>query len=254
MAVDGTHVAFKNVGLPLVDNSPILSHKDLRLGKQAFDSSKHFTEQKKITTLQKGDHFGIGDLATASFEICDTLTKVFNLLKTLNQDNSTLSKFGFLLQWEKLSLEEKLDNYGKFASHELNFFVFKKDRAFFDQVVAPFLKNKKEKTFFDHYLLGNDLSTFLEPIKFAKLNTAEKILLGERTGKASNVSQYIAGMYAEMPKNNALFGHIFNTALAGRALDTESAGEIKLQLRAASNETDYNAPRQFFTTLGATKQ
>ena len=110
---------------------------------------------------------------------------MYNLLLTLSGNNSVVQKFNFLLKWEKLSAEEKLQNYGKFASHELNFFVYHKDKPFFDQVVVPFLRNKKEKTFLDHFFLGNDLSGYLSPSKFGSLNTFEKILLGTKTNRST---------------------------------------------------------------------
>src|SRR5204863_2468279 len=50
----------------------------------------------------------------------------------------------------------------------------------FAAVVKPFLANKLEKTFLDHWLLGDDLSGYLETWSFAQLNLIEKILLAQR--------------------------------------------------------------------------
>src|SRR5262249_54181232 len=92
-----------------------------------------------LLTPHTGDKFAINDLSTAKFEVYDTLSKVFHLLLTLSSNNTTLKEFDFILKWESLSMEDKLDRYGKFSSHELNFFIFKKDKNFFDHVVLPFL-------------------------------------------------------------------------------------------------------------------
>lgn len=39
--------------------------------------------------------------------------------------------------------------------NELNIFIYFKDKKYFNDIVSPFLENKMEKTFLDHYLLGN---------------------------------------------------------------------------------------------------
>ena len=82
--------------------------------------------------------------------------------------------------WASKSLEEKSKVYYKQVCHELNFFLSKRDPEFFNSVVRPFLLCKMEKTFVDHYLLGNhkDLAVGYQSInKLNKLNTFEKCLL-----------------------------------------------------------------------------
>ncbi len=67
-------------------------------------------------------------------------------------------------------------------SHELNLFLYKKDPTFFKAVVLPFLHNKMEKTFIDHYLLQNDaeLRQYLDRTSLHdKLNFLEEALLIE---------------------------------------------------------------------------
>jgi len=39
----------------------------------------------------------------------------------------------------------------------LNFFLFKRDKQFYDKVVKVLVQNKLEKTFMDQYLLGIEL-------------------------------------------------------------------------------------------------
>ena len=45
-------------------------------------------------------------------------------------------------------------SYNKFYSHDLNFFIFKKDKDFFQKVVLENILSKMEKTFVDWYLLS----------------------------------------------------------------------------------------------------
>jgi hypothetical protein len=62
--------------------------------------------------------------------------------------------WSFLKDWPTLSKEAKLEKYDRFACHEVNIFLYNKDRAFFDTVVHPFLGNKVQKDLVDLYLLG----------------------------------------------------------------------------------------------------
>ena len=73
-------------------------------------------------------------------------------------------KWAFLLEWDASSLDEKHRLYAKKASHELHIFLFFKDRSHFDLFVRGFLRNKFQKTFVDHWLLGNssELETYLD--------------------------------------------------------------------------------------------
>ena len=69
----------------------------------------------------------------------------------------TLTEFNFILTWPNLKAEEKRKKYSKYACHELNFFLFHKDPKFFNDVVKPFITNKKDKTFMYDWLLGTKL-------------------------------------------------------------------------------------------------
>ena len=58
------------------------------------------------------------------------------------------------LPWHSFDLQKKNQLYTKYSCHELNFFLFRKDKEFYESVVKDFIKNKMEKTFVDWYLLG----------------------------------------------------------------------------------------------------
>src|SRR5262249_33740800 len=128
---------------------------DLRL-RNGLDPSRHFAQQKQVTVLAAGQPFVLEDPVGSRFEAYDSLPKLYALYATLTKD-AKLAEFAFLLTWEKLKPEEKRALYSKHASHELNFFLFKKDVPFFQQVVRPYLANKKDKTFLDHWLIGDDV-------------------------------------------------------------------------------------------------
>ena len=76
--------------------------------------------------------------------------------------------------------DEKRELYSKNACHELSFFLMKKDPEFFKSIIQPYLKNKKDKTFVDHFLLEDDLTGYLKPWAYGQLNIVERILLIQR--------------------------------------------------------------------------
>lgn len=64
--------------------------------------------------------------------------------------------------------------------HELNLFVYQRDRSFFEQAVRPFLRNKCEKSVVDLVLLGDreQLRPLVMSVSlFTRLNVLEKVFL-----------------------------------------------------------------------------
>ena len=109
---------------------------------------------------------------------------MFALYAALDSDPK-LVEFGFVRDWPSLKTEQKRALYLKYASHEMHLFLYKKDPEFFKTAIRPYLANKKEKQFLDHWLLDDDLSGYLKPWKFEQLNTLERILLAQRIDGAA---------------------------------------------------------------------
>ena len=121
---------------------------------------------------------------------------------------------------DRLKEDEKRAKYGEFACHELNFFLSRKDKPFFDAVVKPYLANKKDKTFMDEFLLGLDLAPYLEPWAYARLNIVERILLAQRIqNEAPNAARHVRELWEMIPPNPEQQDYLFETALRGRALE-----------------------------------
>jgi len=216
VAVDPRTTAYRSLSLPEVEAEP----NDLRLA-NALDPQKHYAQQKQITVVDGKQEFVLGDITSSRFETYDSLSKVYSLYVTLSSD-ATLVEFGFLTGWPELKPEEKRAKYSKYACHELSFFLYKKDPEFFRSVVLPYLKNKKDKQFLDHWLLGDDLRAYLEPWNYAQLNTVERILLSERVaGDRQNTSRHVGDLFALLPPNIDRFNFLFDTAVKGSALDTD---------------------------------
>ncbi|MFM7182797.1 MAG: hypothetical protein ACKO2G_15220 [Verrucomicrobiales bacterium] len=212
---------------------------DQRLARN-FDHAKPFTQRKEVTVLAKGQTLAIEDILTSEFETYDTLGGIHSLFSTLS-NNPTFAQFAWILQWPQLKDEEKLAKYSEFACHELNFFLARKDPAFFEKVVKPALANKKDKTFMDDFLLGRDLGAYLSANAFARLNVVERALLAQRMkGEGASAARHLRELWELLPPNPDWQDQLFETALRGRALEVGGApgwsGEMKKQKELLKSE------------------
>ena len=110
---------------------------------------RHLLTQRDVAAVLGGGSWRTADVSTTRFTVYDTLDKVYKLFATLlarTPAQLTLwNTFSFLPGWAKLSDADKKAKYSEFACHELNFFLFCKDKAFFNAVVLPFISNKLQK-------------------------------------------------------------------------------------------------------------
>ncbi|MBS0262067.1 MAG: hypothetical protein JSS02_08915, partial [Planctomycetes bacterium] len=214
VAVDPYTTTYRSVTLP----EPESAFHDLRL-LTGLDPKQHFTQQKLVSVVPGRQPFVLPDITTSKFEAYDSLARVYKLFTTLTHDPK-LAEFGFVLNWPQLKPAEKQALYSQHASHELNFFLAKKDPEFFQQVIRTYLANKKDKTFLDHWLLEDDLRAYLLPWNHGRLNTVEQILLAQRIeGERAATARHVADQLSLLPPQVEQTIHLFDTAVKGSALD-----------------------------------
>ncbi|MCY2964347.1 MAG: hypothetical protein NT069_12045, partial [Planctomycetota bacterium] len=230
VAVDALSTAYRSVALP----EPDLLVIDQRL-LFPLDPEKHFSQQKQISVIAPGTPFEIADVTTSRFETYDSLARVYALFATLSGDTQ-LAEFGPILTWPTMTPEARRAFYSKHASHELTFFLAKKDPEFFQTVIKPYLANKRDKTFLDHWLLEEDLREYLQPWNFGQLNVVERILVARRIeADRQATARHIADLYSLLPPDRDRFTRLFDTAIKGRAL---SSNEELEELLSASMEVE----------------
>lgn len=213
VAFDGENMAQRTVTRP----GGSLRTSDRRLA-DVMDPEAHFSQQRRMEFLTAGEEATLSDQAGTDLESYETLADVFGLLMTLCPDLD-LHSFEFLLDWPQMDDEAKGRAYSKFACHEMHMFLYEKDPEFFSRVVRPFLANKADKTFLDLWLLDEDLSAFLDPWAFSRLNTLEQILLAHRTdGMRDNVARLIRDRIALAPPAPAEIERLFQVSLRGSDL------------------------------------
>ncbi|MGB8166133.1 MAG: hypothetical protein WCF18_01495 [Chthoniobacteraceae bacterium] len=247
-AEDLTSAVWRAFSLPEVPTK----FQDLRLAR-GLDPAKPFAEKKEVAVLDAGQSLTLTDILTSDLETYDTLAAAHSLLSTIHGD-ANFAKFAFILQWPKLSDEEKRGKYSEFACHELNFFLSRKDPAFFQAIVQPYLRNKKDKTFMDEYLIGADLKRYLEPWSYGRLNVVERCLLAQRIpGEAPVAARHLRELWELLPPNPDAQDHLFETALRGRALsEEETVGFKGEQDKANRLAMPAEAPAPALMAAGAT--
>ncbi|MFM8891392.1 MAG: hypothetical protein ACKOTB_07175, partial [Planctomycetia bacterium] len=215
--VDPTLTLVRSVALAA--GKPRIADQRLLRG---LDPAKHFIQRQKVSLVTpEAGPLVIEDAGSGRFEAYDSLAQVFALYTALSRDPG-LTEFAFLLRWPTLADAEKRRLYSEHACHELNVFLFHKDKPFFEAVVLPALRTKKDRTFVDHWLLGDDLSAWLEPWRYGQLNVAERGLLARRiAAERPRTGRHIADLLSVLPPDVERRRQLFEAAVAVEALDAE---------------------------------
>lgn len=96
--------------------------------------------------------------------------------------------------------------------------------------MKPYLRNKKDKTFLDHWLLGDDLTRFLQPWEYGRLNTVERVLLAQRiNGEPDKTGRHLKDMLSLLPPNVEQQLFLFNVGVdsGGLSTDDSTTGKFK---------------------------
>ncbi|KAF9174046.1 hypothetical protein BGX21_000836 [Mortierella sp. AD011] len=236
-ALDGFQAVQQSFVVPRPSSDPLgFQKRDLRF-KSQLAHTKHYIGERAGVELDPKLHATASSsgVSTASVtlasngsssavRVINSISQIYDLMLTLlptEEAKQTLREFGVVVDWHNLSSPSKRERLSKLASHELHLFLYKKDRPFFDAVVAPFLKNKLMKSFMDDYLIGASLEKYVALDEFKRLTCMEKCLLAQRipslkpavarwikdrihvTRQASNVKLFLTVMNSGSLKESA---------------------------------------------------
>ena len=223
LAVDLSSTVYATHALPEVALVPA----DRRLS-GTLDPARHLVQQRSIEFVDAGGSVTLETGSGTGAETYDSLASVFELFSALT-GNPDLRQFAFVLRWPDLAEAERRELYSKHACHELHVFLHEKDPAFFDQVVRPYLANKADKTFVDQWLLDEDLSGYLAPWAFGRLNVVERILLTRRlAGELESGVRHVREAWELVPPDPERALLLFRQALLGRGIRSDSGLADKL--------------------------
>ena len=223
---DPATVLQRTVAAPLTDAESV----DLRLAK-ALEADKPLSFERAVSVVSKDEPLDIKSLGSAQIQVYGSVGALFKLYKTLVND-PRLNEFDDLANWHRLDRDAKLDSYSRLASHELHLFLWSHDREFFDAVVKPYLANKKEMQFIDHWLLEHDLSRYTQLWQYNSLNAAERALLSMRVPDVrETVQRELNEIVAKQDEDHQAIRRQIESALAtsGLALfdDFEESDELE---------------------------
>ena len=148
---------------------------------EPLDSNKYFNEVRNTDLVMNKSTYDIQDITSTEYIFVDSVNKVKRAcddvckIKGVGLDETLF----FLLKWNKFTTEQKNKKYNDYQCHEMNLFLYFKDLEYFNNVVKPFIGSKMEKTFIDHWLLGEDdaILHYQDIGYFDKLNALEQALL-----------------------------------------------------------------------------
>ncbi len=112
----------------------------------------------------------------------------------------------------------------------MNYFLFRKDPEFYQEVVRGYLANKYHKTFLDRWLLEDELAMDRQPWQYGQLNTVERILLGQRLDQErAFTTRHIDESYRLLPRDVARQDRLFSYAVAGSVLSDDASAGLKIR-------------------------
>ncbi|MEP7122072.1 MAG: hypothetical protein ABJE95_14230 [Byssovorax sp.] len=231
--VDPALTTTAELALPEIAPEP----RDRRL-RLALDPEGHFAEERRVEPLVQGATIVVDDVRTGKVELVDTLARAHQLLLTLGADEA-LGDFSFVTRWASLDPAEQQRNYSKYACHELDLFLARKDPAFFARAIRPTLAHKLHPTFVDRYLLEDDLRAYLDPWAFGRLNALERVLLAQRVpGVRDSVARLLGDAvdrFVPDPERDAL---LVDTLLGSAGLDEGGLASAGDKLASAKMDID----------------
>jgi len=210
--------------------------------------SEHYLESRRCMCLMPQDSLQLEDILTSEFEPFEGIDELFYLFRALKSQESAaakaqISKYEWLVRWESIGIAEKLENWEKYQSNEINYFLYRKDKDFFTNVVIPALKSKLQKSFFDKYLLDEDLTPYIRLDLFVTLNCFEKILLAEKMqgAWAENCCKNIAVEASLLPRRPQETDRRILLALKSRQL-SQDLMDATMKPRATDDIPDLKEP------------
>ena len=98
---------------------------------------------------------------------------------------------------------------------EVNVFIYYLDQSFFDAYLASSLQSKVEKSFLDMWLIGGDVSCFLQPQFFERLNAFERALLASPMSEeeGATIELGMKNNTVHNPLSRFAFASIFQSAI-----------------------------------------
>ncbi|MCC9603935.1 hypothetical protein LOC67_25565 [Stieleria sp. JC731] len=233
LVTDPLTVMQQTIASPLSE----IKTEDMRLA-QSLPADQALSFERVVSVVGPDQPLDLESLGSAQLQIYGDVASLLSLYRTLISDDR-FADFETLARWHQMSKEEKLSEYTKLASHELHLFLYMHDGEFFNSVIHPYLSNKKEKQFIDHWLLGNDVSSFGEFWRYQQLSAAERAMLAMRVpALRSSIIRDLTETVAAMDIDHDRRRVLVETALRSRGLSSETRFDILAEKEEVADSVD----------------
>ncbi|OYP37290.1 hypothetical protein [Rhodopirellula sp. MGV] len=216
---------------------------DLRLA-SSLPAEKALSFERVVSVVTPDQPLDLETLGSAQLQVFGDIASLLSLYRTLVSDDR-FADFDVLARWHAMDDEQKLTEYSKLACHELHLFLYMHDGEFFNSVIRPYLANKNEKQFIDHWLLGDDLTSYGELWRYQHLSAAERALLAMRLPEMRSsiirdLNETVDAMKDDFDRRRMLV----ETALQSRGLS------VAFDREEMAAESDFAVPQSLGYAMG----
>ena len=196
--------------------------QDLRLA-ETLPTDRPLTFERSISIVAPENPLELSTIGSGQLQVLASVRDLYGLYRTLVQD-PRFDAIEPLVRWKQLERSEQLATYTRLAGHESHVFLWAHDREFFDEVVRPYLTNKKEQQLIDRWLLGESLDRYSVLWQYQRLNAAEKALLALRLPELRpTVLRELREQIASQDEDHDRLRQLIESALAGELLSERGA-------------------------------
>ncbi len=211
----------------LFGNLPELETRDLRLA-DALDADRALTFERGVLLASPDSPLPLADLGTAQLQVYASVADLLRLYSTLSADER-LEPFRELGVWHTLEEAAKRELYGRLACHEVHVFLKMHDQPFFESTIRPYLEQKKEAQLIDDWLLGRDLTSWLEPWRYNRLNAMERAILAREVPTArDSILRELEEQVALMAPDQEDLRRAVDSGLWGLRLEEKASNSFQM--------------------------
>ncbi|KAJ8525710.1 hypothetical protein ON010_g15404 [Phytophthora cinnamomi] len=210
----------------------VIPKRDIRLSvEEALAPTEHFHQFDSHECVRRGDVKTLPRSFSSKYALYESLTSAINLWPTITSGNDVSELADKLNGWWSLSPKAKNSFYYANACDDLNFYLFRKDPAFFKQTAEQMVAAKICKSLIDYYLLGDEDSLrrfYLHPAAFQRLSCIEKLLVAERITDTEEMVRICQAVIREIESAypsgcSPILADMFNTVLSQGQIEPSSA-------------------------------
>jgi hypothetical protein len=236
LAIDDTSVTQKVIDLDRKEDViPPLKTRTIGLD-NPLDSQKSYQETRNALALGPNVKHIIDDITSVDYQTIDSVQKVGQVLQELlrlkHEETQPFTTSLWLYNWINADKELKNKKYSMYMCNEFNFFLYFKDKEYFEDVVRPSIAAKIEKTLIDYFLLEqyDHFEEYRHVSVYDSLNALEQCLLIAVTNmKDPTIAEMLADQFTNRAKlvetSTAKKNQKFDTVLLMKILESEEDDE-----------------------------